>query len=84
MLVRKLDLIVTCYPSFLLRINSRNGDRGSDDPSANGRHYPHRSGDGHGSSNGTSDGSDGDPLADTYGDGSDSSSSSEFGKIIQT
>ena len=59
--------------------NGRNGVTGSGDPLGIGRHYPHTSG-GCGSPHGTTGGCYGGPPDDPYGDGSDSSSTSEFAR----
>ena len=65
------------FPSQPLRRNGRNGNRGSDDPLGNGRHYPHRYGGGCGGPMAPGIGNGG-PPDDHYGCCSDSSSSSEF------
>ena len=62
------------YPSCSLR--RKGGDRGSDDPPGNGRHYPHSSSGGCDGPHGTQDGG---PSDDPYRGGSDISSSFEFG-----
>ena len=69
------------YSSCLLRGNGRNVDRGWGNPLINGRHYPPRSGDRWCGSYGTSGGDNGGIPNDHYGGGSDSSSSSDFGRL---
>ena len=67
------------YHSHLLRSKDRNRDRGLDDPLGNAGN-PDRSS-GCGISSGTPSGGDGGPPEDPYEDGSDSSFSSEFGRL---